>query len=138
MFYSILWLVNVKLVPLIVSLNFSFILFTLGMVGIVLNKRNFLVLLLCIELVFFSVSLNFVFFSIYSFQFFGQLICLLIITAAAAETAIGLSLLVTAYERFFWLFIVKLYIFFYRKYTFRIKTEENLSTYSISVKSRGQ
>jgi NADH-quinone oxidoreductase subunit K len=101
MSYYTLLLVNVKLVPLIVSLNFSFILFTLGMVGIVFNKRNFLVLLLCIELVFFSVSLNFVFFSIYSFQFMGQLICLLIITAAAAETAIGLSLLVTAYVRLF-------------------------------------
>lgn len=61
MSYYTLLLVNVKLVPLIVSLNFSFILFTLGMVGIVFNKRNFLVLLLCIELVFFSVSLNFVY-----------------------------------------------------------------------------
>jgi NADH-quinone oxidoreductase subunit K len=98
MYFFTLFLVNVKLVPLIVSLNFSFILFTMGMVGIVWNKRNFLVLLLCIELVFFSVSLNFVFFSVYSFQIVGQLICLLVITAAAAETAIGLSLLVTAYR----------------------------------------
>jgi NADH:ubiquinone oxidoreductase subunit K len=60
MLCSVVFLINVKLIPLILLLNFSFILFILGMVGIVWNKRNFLVLLLCIELVFFSVSLNFV------------------------------------------------------------------------------
>jgi len=91
-------LVNAKLIPLIILLNFSLILFLIGMVGIVGNKRNFLVLLLCIELVFFSVSLNFVFFSVYSFHWIGQVICLLIVTSAAAETAIGLSILVTAYR----------------------------------------
>jgi NADH-quinone oxidoreductase subunit K len=45
---------------------------------------------------FFSISLNFIFFSVYLSNFLGQLFCLLIVTAAAAETAIGLSLLITA------------------------------------------
>jgi NADH-quinone oxidoreductase subunit K len=66
------------------------------LVGIVINKRNFLTLLICIELMFFAISLNFVFFSIYLHNFLGQVFCLLVVTSAAAETAIGLSLLVTA------------------------------------------
>nr|QFP99040.1 NADH dehydrogenase subunit 4L [Rhizaria sp.] len=82
--------------PLIILLNFSFILFAIGLVGIVWNKKNFLVLLLCIELMFFSISLNFIFFSIYLYNFLGQIFCLLVVTSAASETAIGLSLLVTA------------------------------------------
>jgi NADH-quinone oxidoreductase subunit K len=53
-------------------------------------------MLLCIELMFFSISLNFVFFSIYTFNSIGQVFCLLIVTAAASETAVGLSLLVIA------------------------------------------
>jgi NADH:ubiquinone oxidoreductase subunit K len=56
----ILILVNVKLIPLIILLNFSFILFLIGLVGVIWNRRNFLVLLLCIELMFFAISLNFV------------------------------------------------------------------------------
>jgi NADH-quinone oxidoreductase subunit K len=47
---------------------------------------------------FFSISLNFIFFSIYSHNTLGQVFCLLVVTSAAAETAIGLSLLITAYR----------------------------------------
>lgn len=92
----IVFLLIVKQVPLIVLLNFSFILFSIGLVGIVWNKKNFLTLMLCIEMMFFSISLNFIFFSVYSYNSLGQIFCLLVVTAAAAETAIGLSLLVTA------------------------------------------
>jgi NADH-quinone oxidoreductase subunit K len=96
MFSFILTIFIVKQIPLIILLNFSFILFSIGLVGIICNKQNFLILLLCIELMFFSISLNFIFFSVYLFNFVGQIFCLLIVTAAAAESAIGLSLLVTA------------------------------------------
>ena len=94
--YIVIFLLNVKQVPLIVLLNFSFILFSIGLVGILLNKKNFLTLILCIEMTFFSISLNFVFFSVYLHNSLGQVLCLLVVTTAAAETAIGLSLLVTA------------------------------------------
>jgi NADH-quinone oxidoreductase subunit K len=94
--YIIIFLLSVKQLPLIVLLNFSFILFTIGLVGIICNKKNFLVLIVCIEMMFFSISLNFVFFSIYLYNSLGQILCLFVVTAAAAETAIGLSLLVTA------------------------------------------
>ena len=90
------WFFDVKQTPLIVLLNFSFILFSIGLVGIVSNKKNFLILLLCIELMFFSLSLNFIFFSIYLYNTLGQIFCLLVVTSAAAETAVGLSLLVIA------------------------------------------
>jgi NADH-quinone oxidoreductase subunit K len=92
------FILTVKQIPLIILLNFSFILFSIGLVGIVWNRKNFLILLLCIELMFFSISLNFIFFSIFLFNFSGQILCLLVVTSAAAETAIGLSLLVTAYR----------------------------------------
>jgi NADH-quinone oxidoreductase subunit K len=93
---SLILLLNVKQIPLIVLLNFSFILFSIGLVGIIWNKKNFLVLILCIEMMFFSISLNFIFFSIYLYDSLGQIMCLFVVTSAAAETAIGLSLLVAA------------------------------------------
>jgi NADH-quinone oxidoreductase subunit K len=96
--YVVVFLLNVKQVPLIVLLNFSFILFSIGLVGIIWNKKNFLTLILCIEMMFFSISLNFIFFSVYLYNSLGQILCLLVVTSAAAETAIGLSLLVTAYR----------------------------------------
>jgi NADH:ubiquinone oxidoreductase subunit K len=47
-------------------------------------------------MMFFSISLNFVFFSVYLYNSLGQVLCLFVVTSAAAETAVGLSLLVTA------------------------------------------
>jgi len=55
-------------------------------------------MILCIELMFFSISLNFVFFSIYTYNELGQILALFIVTTAAAETAIGLSLLIISYR----------------------------------------
>ena len=55
-------------------------------------------MLLCIELMFFAISLNFIFFSLYCFNITGQLYALLIVTTAASETSIGLSLLVISYR----------------------------------------
>lgn len=85
-------------VPLMVCLNFSFFLFVIGLLGIIWNKQSFLIMLLCIELMFFSISLNFIFFSLYTFNTIGQIFSLLIVTTAAAETSIGLSLLVISYR----------------------------------------
>jgi len=89
---------NRDIIPLIACLNFSLILFTLGLVGITWNKRNLLIMLLCIELMFFSISLNFIFFSIYTYNDLGQILALFIVTTAAAETAVGLSLLIISYR----------------------------------------
>lgn len=91
---TILYNLSGNALPLIICLNFSSILFVIGLVGIIWNKRNILIMILCIELMFFSLGLNFVFFSIFTHNIIGQGYCLLIITTAASETAIGLSLLV--------------------------------------------
>lgn len=55
-------------------------------------------MILCIEIMFFSILLNFIFFSVYTHNNLGQVLALFIITTAAAETAIGLSLLIIAYR----------------------------------------
>ena len=83
---------------MIVCLNYTAFLFFLGLVGIIWNKRNFIIMLLCIELMFFSGGLNFIIFSVYFYNITGQVLALLVVTTAAAETAIGLSLLVIAYR----------------------------------------
>lgn len=85
-------------IPLIICLNYSTMLFFIGLVGIVWNKRNFIIMLLCIEMMFFSIGLNLIFLSLYLYNVYGQILVLFIITVAAAETAIGLSLLVIAYR----------------------------------------
>jgi len=96
--YDKVYIVIGDLIPLIVCLNFSTFLFISGLVGIVWNRRNFIIMLLCIELMFFSIGLNFIFFSVFTNNQMGQVFALLIISTAAAETAIGLSLLVVAYR----------------------------------------
>jgi NADH-quinone oxidoreductase subunit K len=55
-------------------------------------------MILCIELMFFSISLNFIFISIYTYNAIGQILALFVITTAAAETAVGLSLLIISYR----------------------------------------
>lgn len=92
--YTILYDLSGNSLPLIVCLNFSSILFVTGLVGIIWNKKNIIIMILCIELMFFSLGLNFIFISIFMYKTIGQGYCLLIVTTAASETAIGLSLLV--------------------------------------------
>jgi len=70
------------------------ILFTLGVFGIFLNRRNIIVILMSIELILLAVNLNFVAFSAELGDLAGQIFALLILTVAAAEAAIGLAILV--------------------------------------------
>lgn len=76
----------------------SAILFCISVVGIFLNRKNLLVLLMSIELMLLSVSLNFVAFSHYLNDLSGQLFVLFIMTVAAAEAAIGLAILVALFR----------------------------------------
>lgn len=70
------------------------ILFTLGVFGIFLNRKNVIVILMSIELILLAVNLNFVAFSAHLNDLSGQVFALLILTVAAAEAAIGLAILV--------------------------------------------
>ncbi len=70
------------------------ILFTLGVFGIFLNRKNIIVILMSIELILLAVNLNFVAFSAELGDLAGQVFALLVLTVAAAEAAIGLAILV--------------------------------------------
>ena len=84
---------------LALCLDFSIMLFIIGLVGVIWNRRNFIVMLICLELVYFSISLNFVFFGLNNGAAgLGQVYALLIIATVAGETSIGLSLLVINYR----------------------------------------
>jgi len=73
-------------------------LFLLGIWGIFLNRKNILVMLMSIELMLLAVNLNFLVFSVYLDDVMGQLCALFVLTVAAAESAIGLALLVVYYR----------------------------------------
>ena len=73
-------------------------LFFVGIFGIVTNQRSILLILMCIELILLSVNLNFIVFSIYLDDSYGQIFSLFILTIAAAESAIGLAILILYYR----------------------------------------
>ena len=74
------------------------ILFALSVIGIFLNRRNLIVLLMAIELMLLAVNMNFVAFSYYLGDMHGQVFVFFILTVAAAESAIGLAILVLLFR----------------------------------------
>jgi NADH-quinone oxidoreductase subunit K len=76
----------------------SALLFAIGVVGIFLNRRNLIVLLMAIELMLLAVNMNFVAFSHYLNDLAGQLFVFFILTVAAAESGIGLAILVVLFR----------------------------------------
>ena len=74
------------------------ILFTIGTIGIFLNRKNVIIILMSIELILLSVNINFVAFSSYLGDVSGQVFALFVLTVAAAEAAIGLAILVVYFR----------------------------------------
>ena len=74
------------------------ILFTLGIAGIILNRKNIIVILMSVELILLAVNVNLVAFSAFLGDLTGQVFALLVLTVAAAESAIGLAILVVFYR----------------------------------------
>jgi NADH-quinone oxidoreductase subunit K len=74
------------------------VLFTLGVAGIILNRKNIIIILMSVELILLSVNLNLVAFSAQLHDLTGQIFALFILTVAAAEAAIGLAILVTYFR----------------------------------------
>ena len=74
------------------------ILFTIGIAGIILNRKNIIIILMSVELILLSVNINLVAFSTFGQDLTGQVFSLFILTVAAAEAAIGLAILVTYYR----------------------------------------
>ena len=79
-------------------LTLGAIIFTVGVVGIFLNRKNIIVILMCIELILLAVNVNLVSFSIFINDLTGQIFTLFILTVAAAEAAIGLAIIVAYYR----------------------------------------
>ena len=79
-------------------LMLSGVLFVLSVAGIFINRKNIILLLMCIELMLLSVNMNFVAFSRFSGDLAGQVFVFFILTVAAAEAAIGLAILVVFYR----------------------------------------
>ena len=75
-------------------LTVAAILFTLGVFGIFLNRKNVIIILMSIELMLLAVNINFVAFSVFLEDMVGQVFAMLVLTVAAAEAAIGLAILV--------------------------------------------
>lgn len=74
------------------------ILFVLGVLGIFLNRKNVIVILMAVELILLSVNINLVAFSAFMQDLVGQIFAMMVLTVAAAEAAIGLAILVIYYR----------------------------------------
>ena len=79
-------------------LTLGAILFSLSVLGIFINRKNIIILLMCIELMLLAVNLNFIAFSHFSGDIGGQIFVFFILTVAAAEAAIGLAILVVLFR----------------------------------------
>ena len=86
------------MIPLAHYLILGAILFSLSVVGIFLNRKNLVILLMAIELMLLAVNLNFIAFSHYLGDSAGQVFVFFILTVAAAESAIGLAILVVVFR----------------------------------------
>ena len=79
-------------------LTLGAIIFTIGIVGIFLNRKNVIIILMSIELILLSVNINLVSFSIFLQDLSGQIFTMFILTVAAAEAAVGLAIIVIYYK----------------------------------------
>ena len=86
------------MIPLSHVLLLSGVLFSLAVAGIFINRKNVLLLLMCIELMLLAVNFNFIAFSHYLGDLAGQVFVFFILTVAAAESAIGLAILVVLFR----------------------------------------
>ena len=86
------------MIPLSNYLILGAVLFGLSMAGIVLNRKNVIILLMCVELMLLAVNTNFIAFSHYLGDTTGQVFVFFILTVAAAEAAIGLAILVVLFR----------------------------------------
>ena len=87
------------MITLINYLLISAILFALSLVGMIINRHNLIMLLMCIELLLLAVNTNFIAFSQYFKNPSGEVFVFFILTVAAVEAAIGLAILVLLYRR---------------------------------------
>jgi NADH-quinone oxidoreductase subunit K len=87
---------------MIININYVLIileiLFFIGILGLVLNRKNIIITLMALELMLLAVNLNFIIFSVYLDDIVGEIFVLLILTVAATESSIGLALLMVYFK----------------------------------------
>jgi NADH-quinone oxidoreductase subunit K len=86
-------------IPLESYLILSAVIFSISFAGVILNRKNIIVLLMCIELMLLSINFNFIAFSQYKSLPAGELFVFFILAVAAAESAVGLAILVLIYRK---------------------------------------
>ncbi|BBB15317.1 NADH-quinone oxidoreductase subunit K [Candidatus Rickettsiella viridis] len=86
------------MIPLNYYLILGAIIFSLGLLGLVINRKNVLILLMCVELLLLAVNINFVAFSHYFQDLAGQIFVFFILAVAAVEAAIGLAILIVLFR----------------------------------------
>tara|TARA_B100001123_G_C14407467_1_gene669381 strand:+ start:119 stop:430 length:312 start_codon:yes stop_codon:yes gene_type:complete len=79
-------------------LTLAAVIFTIGIIGIFLNRKNVIIILMSIELILLAVNINLVAFSVYLQNLVGQVFTMFILTVAAAEAAVGLAIIVIYYK----------------------------------------
>jgi len=79
-------------------LTLASIIFVIGVIGVFLNRKNIIIILMSIELILLAVNINLVSFSIYLQNLTGQIFTMFILTVAAAETAVGLAIIVVYFK----------------------------------------
>lgn len=87
------------MIPLTHILGLSALLFSIGVAGIYINRKNVIILLMCIELILLAVNTNFVAFSRFLQNQTGEVFVFFVLTVAAAEAAIGLAILVVLFRK---------------------------------------
>ena len=86
-------------IPIIYYLYLSITVFTIGLIGVFLNRKNLIVLLMSIELILFSANINFVSFSNYYKSITGQIFVFFNLSVSAAEAAVGLAIIVIFFRK---------------------------------------
>lgn len=86
------------MIPLNYYLILSAIVFSLGLLGLLINRKNIIILLMCVELLLLAVNMNFVAFSHYFADLAGQIFVFFVLAVAAVEAAIGLAILIVLFR----------------------------------------
>jgi NADH-quinone oxidoreductase subunit K len=85
---------------MIIAILLSICLFIIGVSGILLSRKNTILIIMCLELLLLACNLNYILFSIYLDDIIGQIFALLILSVGASESAIGLALIITYYRTY--------------------------------------
>jgi len=82
----------------ILQISINIFLFFINILGIILNRQSIILTLICIELILLNINFNFILFSVYLNDLYGQIFALSILTIAASESAIGLAIIIANYR----------------------------------------